>query len=84
MMEDIVERREALVEMLDEKNADRRAVYEQLESVNRMLGIKDDPNLPSKEPSKEVAEWEAAIIRGGPLPKSLTEVPSSLKSRLKR
>ena len=81
MLEDIAERREALIEMLSEKNADRRAVYEQLESVNRMLGINDDPNLPTTKADKVVEEWEAAFLKGTQLPRSLTDIPSKMKTK---
>jgi hypothetical protein len=80
MLDDLVERREALTEMLDEKHADRKMVVEQLTSLNKMLGILDDPNVQTRFKDPVVEEWEAAIINGRPLPKSLTEgLPKSRK-----
>ena len=83
MLDDLVERRATLIDMLEDKHSDRKAVSEQLESVNIMLGILDDPNLSARHKDPVVEEWEAALIKGGELPASLTHSPSILKKKSK-
>jgi len=73
MLDDLVDRRAALTDMLDDKHADRKAVVEQLASLNEMLGILDDPNVRTRHRDPTVEEWEAAAIRGGPMPVSFTQ-----------
>jgi len=73
MLDDFVERRAALLEMLDEKHVDRRAVEEQLTTIEDMLGILDERRGNGRHKDPLVEEWEAAFVRGGPMPTSLTQ-----------
>lgn len=80
MFDDLAQKRDELAELVDDKNYDQRTVVENLDRLNKLLGILDDPKTLRADPVAE--EWEAAFITGKPMPASFTEgLPKPRKNK---